>query len=144
MHPSDYASNLQGELLRKLSQGSGSFFLSVADRPNVAKAAAAAFLYKFRRPLLGWFDPRRRSDTNIYLFTIQVPELDIVFPEVGNPHNPMQTSLVESQLVIHAPNGDRQEYPYDRSVESMILYEIGPEEIVRSEPVSGRYSYEFK
>jgi len=143
--PGEIWEDLKGLYLMKVAGiDRDSPILSLTEIPDVAKAAASAFLYKFRRPILGIFDPKRDKSKAIYMFTVKVPELDIIFPEAAHLLAPpiIESHMVGQILRVHSPRG-KASYVYDPSVESLVLFKIGPEEILSSQRVNGRYSYQF-
>ena len=128
-------SSLQKTFTAKLYGSTDSPLLSVTELPDVAKAAAFRFLQN---------DPAGSTKT-IRLFTITIPELDVLYPEKTDPERPpvMADPHVGWPMTIYSPH-DAHQYIYDRKVESLVLYGIGPEEIVASESIpgdSGSYWY---
>jgi len=78
----------------------------------------------------------RRSLTeegkNLYLFKIQIPEIDLVYYTEHTVRLPEKLQdLVRNGTHLHVSvNGVDSSHPWDRSTESYVMYKINPEEII--------------
>lgn len=95
-----------------------------------------------------YFGKGKSESKELYLFKINVPEIDLIFYNDHAIKTPEKiqsfTDGLEKQLRISV-NGNEKTYPWDKDVESYILYKIDPDEIIEiSKPEIKQFSWNGK
>ncbi|MFN8847943.1 MAG: hypothetical protein ACK5V3_10195 [Bdellovibrionales bacterium] len=119
----------------------GDPMISITVHPEIAVAAASIFLYRNSKPIFGLDLKFEKKD--IYLFEIEVPVIDILIPE-SHQFSVLRTKHIGFSIEIqNFTRKTNTHYGYGPDVESFLLYEVHPQEILQVSKISERIRVRF-